>query len=52
MPFAEDVRSHAMVKASIARGIKSELVERYSDVLGETLDQMFPKKEPIYLMKW
>jgi len=45
-----DTRSHTQVKASIARNIKKEVKKLYP-MLGEDLDQIFPKKQPIFLMK-
>mmetsp|Transcript_29526 Transcript_29526/g.41166 ORF Transcript_29526/g.41166 Transcript_29526/m.41166 type:complete len:219 (+) Transcript_29526:109-765(+) len=45
-----DIRSHTQMKASVARKIIKEAKTRYPQ-LGEIMDMIFPKKQPVYLVK-
>mmetsp|Transcript_5035 Transcript_5035/g.9270 ORF Transcript_5035/g.9270 Transcript_5035/m.9270 type:complete len:225 (+) Transcript_5035:3636-4310(+) len=47
---SKDIRSHTQVKGSIARNIKKEVKKLYPQ-LDEVIDHIFPKKNPVYLVK-
>ena len=47
----EAVSGVSQVKSSIQRGIKTKLVEQFPPI-DDYIAQIFPKKEPLVLVKW
>ena len=47
----ESVSGVSQVKSSIQRGIKTKLVEQFPPI-DDYLAQIFPKKEPLVVVKW
>ena len=47
----EAVSGVSQVKSSIQRGIRTKLVEQFPPI-DEYIAQIFPKKEPLFVVKW
>lgn len=47
----ESVSGVSQVKSSIQRGIKTKLVEQFPPI-DDYIAQIFPKKEPLVVVKW
>ena len=48
---SEDVTGSNQAKSSVVRGIRTRLVEQYPP-LGDYIDEIIPKKEPVAILKW
>lgn len=47
----ESVSGVSQVKSSIQRGIKTKLIEQFPPI-DDYIAQIFPKKEPLVVVKW
>ena len=47
----ESVSGVSQVKSSIQRGIKTKLVEQFPPI-DDYIAQIFPRKEPLVVVKW
>lgn len=48
----QDIRSNTQVKSSVVRDVKKQVTQLYGSTLtAEILSQIFPKKQPVFLVK-
>lgn len=46
-----DISGFNQAKSSVVRGVRTRLLEQYPP-LGDFMDDIIPKKEPVQLIKW
>ena len=48
----EDVAGQTQAKSSVQRSIKAKIVSEYPALEGGIIDELLPKKAPMFIVKW